>query len=62
MRMAAPVGAKGMPVGLTFEWQTTETGGNAGWTKITTGDTYTVRSVDPGQSCARSRCSRTTTA
>ena len=40
--------ATGMPVGLTFEWQTTETGGNAGWSLITTGLTYTVRSVDPG--------------
>ncbi|KZD21169.1 peroxidase family protein [Tardiphaga robiniae] len=43
-----PLGPNGLPVGLTFEWQTTETGGNAGWTKITTGDSYTVRSVDPG--------------
>ena len=45
-----PVGEPnaGMPIGLTFEWQTTETGGNAGWAKITTGHTYTVRSVDPG--------------
>ena len=44
----APLGANGLPVGLTFEWQTTETGSNAGWTTITTGLTYTVRPVDPG--------------
>ena len=37
-----------LPVGLTFEWQTTETGGNAGWATIATGASYTVRSVDPG--------------
>ena len=45
-----PVGQPnaGMPVGLTFLWQTTETGGNAGWADITTGNTYTVRPVDPG--------------
>ena len=40
--------ATGMPVGLTFEWQTTETGNDAGWATITTGLTYTVRPVDPG--------------
>ena len=40
--------ATGMPVGLTFEWQTTEFGKNSGWTTITTGLTYTVRGVDPG--------------
>jgi hypothetical protein len=38
----------GKPVGLTFEWQTTEIGSNAGWSTIQTSDTYTVRSVDPG--------------
>lgn len=38
----------GKPTGLTFQWQTTETGSNAGWTTIQTSDTYTVRSVDPG--------------
>ena len=44
-----PVGpGNGLPVGLTFQWQTTETGGNAGWATIATGATYTVRSVDPG--------------
>lgn len=37
-----------LPVVLTFEWQTTEIGSNAGWTTIQTSDTYTVRSVDPG--------------
>ena len=35
-------------LGLTFEWQTTETGNNAGWSTIATGANYTVRSVDPG--------------
>ncbi|MEA2780690.1 MAG: hypothetical protein QOK29_2234 [Rhodospirillaceae bacterium] len=43
-----PLDANNMPVGLTFEWQTTEIGSNAGWTAITTGLTYTVRPVDPG--------------
>lgn len=38
----------GMPVGLTFEWQTTEIGSNAGWATIQTSLTYTVRPVDPG--------------
>jgi Ca2+-binding RTX toxin-like protein len=38
----------GFPAGVTFQWQTTEIGSNAGWTTITTGNTYTVRSVDPG--------------
>jgi hypothetical protein len=38
----------GNPVGLTFEWQTTEFGNNSGWSTITTGVNYTVRSVDPG--------------
>jgi Ca2+-binding RTX toxin-like protein len=38
----------GKPTGLTFEWQTTEIGSNAGWSTIQTSDTYTVRSVDPG--------------
>ncbi len=57
-----PLDANGMPVGLTFEWQTTEIGSNAGWATIQTSETYTVRSVDPGHACARLRCSRTTTA
>ena len=39
--------ATGMPVGLTFEWQTTEAGNDGGWATITTGLTYTVRPVDP---------------
>jgi hypothetical protein len=43
-----PLDPNGKPLGLTYEWQTTETGGNAGWTTITTGESYTVRSVDPG--------------
>jgi Ca2+-binding RTX toxin-like protein len=38
----------GLPVGLNFEWQTTEVGSNAGWTTIQTSLTYTVRPVDPG--------------
>ena len=40
--------ANGLPVGLSFEWQTTEIGSNAGWSTIQTSVTYTVRSVDPG--------------
>ena len=40
--------ANGRPTGLYFVWQTTEVGGNSGWSDITTGDSYTVRSVDPG--------------
>jgi Ca2+-binding RTX toxin-like protein len=40
--------SNGNPVGLTFEWQTTEFGNNSGWSTITTGLNYTVRSVDPG--------------
>ena len=43
-----PLAANGMPVGLTYEWQTTEVGNNAGWSAIQTSLTYTVRSVDPG--------------
>jgi Ca2+-binding RTX toxin-like protein len=44
-----PVDANGTPtVPYTFEWQTTEFGNNSGWSTITTGLTYTVRSVDPG--------------
>ncbi|MBB3302951.1 Ca2+-binding RTX toxin-like protein [Rhizobium sp. BK077] len=39
--------ANGNPVGLTFEWQTTEAGNDGGWVTITTGLTYTVRPVDP---------------
>lgn len=39
--------ATGMPVGLTFEWQTTEAGNDGGWATISTGLTYTVRPVDP---------------
>jgi Animal haem peroxidase/RTX calcium-binding nonapeptide repeat (4 copies) len=38
----------GLPVGLNFEWQTTEFGSNSGWSTIQTSQTYTVRSVDPG--------------
>jgi Ca2+-binding RTX toxin-like protein len=38
----------GLPVGLTFEWQSAPFGDNAGWTTIQTSQTYTVRSVDPG--------------
>ena len=38
----------GLPVGLNFEWQTTEFGSNSGWSTIQTSMTYTVRSVDPG--------------
>jgi Ca2+-binding RTX toxin-like protein len=41
-------GPNGLPAGLTFQWQTTETGGNTGWATIQTSNTYTVRSVDPG--------------
>lgn len=37
----------GLPPGGTFEWQTTEAGNDGGWAKISTGLTYTVRSVDP---------------
>ena len=41
--------ATGLPVGLKFEWQTTEVGNNAGWNTIIINDgPYTVRSVDPG--------------
>ena len=40
--------ANGRPTGLHFVWQTTEVGGNSGWSDISTGDNYTVRSVDPG--------------
>ena len=41
--------ATGLPVGLKFEWQTTEVGNNAGWSTIIINDgPYTVRSVDPG--------------
>ncbi len=40
--------ATGLPVGLKFEWQTTEFGSNSGWSTIQTSDTYTVRAVDPG--------------
>ncbi len=43
-----PLAPNGLPVGLTFEWQTTEIGSNAGWATIQTSTTYTVRSVDPG--------------
>ncbi len=43
-----PLDASGLPVGLNFEWQTTEVGSNAGWTTIQTSLTYTVRPVDPG--------------
>ena len=39
--------ATGLPVGLTFEWQTTEAGNDGGWATISTGLTYTVRPVDP---------------
>lgn len=39
--------ATGMPVGLTFEWQTTEAGNDGGWATISSGLTYTVRPVDP---------------
>lgn len=42
-----PLDANGMPVGLTFEWQTTEAGNDGGWSTISTGLTYTVRPVDP---------------
>ncbi len=38
----------GNPVGLTFDWQTTEVGSNAGWSTIQSSLSYTVRSVDPG--------------
>ena len=41
-------GSPGTPTNVTFQWQTTETGGNAGWATIATGASYTVRSVDPG--------------
>lgn len=37
----------GLPPGGTFEWQTTEAGNDGGWVKISSGLTYTVRSVDP---------------
>lgn len=41
--------ATGLPVGLKFEWQTTEVGNNSGWSTIIINDgPYTVRSVDPG--------------
>ena len=44
-----PLGSNGLPVGLQFEWQTTEVGNNAGWSTIIINDgPYTVRSVDPG--------------
>ena len=44
-----PVDSNGTPtVPYTFEWQTTEFGNNSGWSTISTGLTYTVRSVDPG--------------
>jgi hypothetical protein len=43
-----PLAANGLPVGLSYEWQTTEFGSNAGWSTIQTSATYTVRSVDPG--------------
>jgi Ca2+-binding RTX toxin-like protein len=43
-----PLDSSGKPVGLNFEWQTTEFGSNSGWSTITTAQTYTVRSVDPG--------------
>ncbi|MCU1635179.1 MAG: heme peroxidase, partial [Cryobacterium sp.] len=39
--------ATGMPVGLTFDWETTEAGNDGGWAKISSGLTYTVRPVDP---------------
>jgi Ca2+-binding RTX toxin-like protein len=42
-----PLDANGTPVGLTFEWQTTEAGNDGGWATISTGLTYTVRPVDP---------------
>ena len=44
----APLGANGLPVGLTFEWQTKVFGSNAGWVTIQISNTYTVRPVDPG--------------
>ncbi len=43
-----PLDTNGLPVGLNFEWQTTEVGNDAGWSTIQTSQTYTVRSVDPG--------------
>ena len=44
-----PLGSNGLPLGLQFEWQTTEVGNNAGWSTIVINNgPYTVRSVDPG--------------
>jgi len=43
-----PVGPSGLPVGLTFEWQTTEPGTNRGWVTVALGDSYTVREEDVG--------------
>ncbi len=43
-----PVGPNGLPVGLTFEWQTTEPGTNRGWVTVALGDSYTVREDDLG--------------
>jgi Ca2+-binding RTX toxin-like protein len=43
-----PLDSNGMPVGLQWEWQTTEVGNNSGWNTITTANPYIVRSVDPG--------------
>ena len=42
-----PLDSSGNPIGLTFEWQTTEAGNDGGWATISTGLTYTVRPVDP---------------
>ncbi len=44
-----PLDSNGLPVGLQFEWQTTEFGSNSGWSTIVSNSgSYTVRSVDPG--------------
>ncbi len=44
-----PLGPNGLPIGLQFEWQTTEFGNNSGWSTIEINNgNYTVRSVDPG--------------
>lgn len=42
------LGPNNLPVGLTFEWQISPVGNGTSWETISTGTTYTVRTVDPG--------------
>ena len=43
-----PLGGDNLPVGLTYEWQTTEPGTNRGWTTVQISSTFTVRPQDVG--------------